>query len=117
LRYNAGKENYLYGYLFEWFENYKTGVFKREQIILQQVSRRAFSSYTLPLIQKYSSKNIEYYLKLDETRIVLFTRNMEAMLNLLPSKFDANSFFLKAEKTSFKEEADLIKLAQFLATI
>jgi hypothetical protein len=116
LRYNAEKDEYIYGYLFELFTNEKVGLYKRQQIILQE-AREAPNGYSVPVPPKYNQKNGEYYLKTDGNKVVPFPRNKKGLYAVLPVNENAISGFLKAEKISFKDEEDLLKLTRFLATL
>jgi len=116
LRYNSDKENYVYGYLFELYANEKVGVYKRQQIMLQE-AREAPNGYSLPVPPKYNQKSDEYYLKMDETKVIPFPKNKKTLVNLYPSSEKAIVAYLKAEKISFKDEGDMIKLTKFLATL
>ena len=116
LRYNAEKDEYVYGYLFEIFSNDKVGFYKREQITLQE-AREAPNGYSLPVPPKYNRKNEEYYLKMDAERVVPFPKSKKALLNLYASNEQKVSSYLKEEKISFKKEEDLLKLTKFLATL
>lgn len=116
MRFNAAKEDYVYGYLIELFANDKLGVYKREQISLQQ-GREAINSYSTPQPPKYNQKSPEYYIKLNAEKVIPFPKNKKELFDLFASKEDAISKFLKENKTSFKNEGDLIALTRFLSQL
>ncbi len=116
MRYNAQKDEYIFGYLFELFAQEKVAIYKREKVTFQ-AQREPVNGYSQPIPAKYNKNNPEYYIKIDESKVVPFPKNKKALQSLFPDKNEAISTYLKSEKISFKEEADLIKLTKFLATI
>lgn len=116
MRYNGEKDEYIYGYLFELFAQENFGIYKREKVSFQE-ARPAPNAYATAFPPKYTKKNPEFYLKLEETKVVPFPKSKKALLNLFPNKEGAISDYLKGETISFKEEGDLVKLTKFLATI
>lgn len=116
MRYNSQKEEYIYGYLFELYVKETFGIYKRERVSFQD-ERQPVNGYSLPTPPKFNKSNPEYYLKVDESKVVPFPKNKNALKDLFPNKEEAIANYLKNEKISFKDEADLIKLTQFLATI
>jgi hypothetical protein len=54
---------------------------------------------------------------MDETKVIPFPKNKKALISLFSNHEEKINAFLKSEKISFKHEADLIKLTQFLATL
>jgi hypothetical protein len=116
IRYNAGGENYVYGYLFELFTTENMGLYQRQQIVLQE-AREAANSYSTAIPAKYIKKSTEHYLMMGENKVMLFPKNKKALTSLFSGKEEKITDYLKSEKISFKEEEDLIKLTKFLATL
>lgn len=117
IRYNAGDENYVHGYLFELFATEKVGLYKREQVVLQE-AREAANSYATSVPPKYAKKSEEYFLKMNAEKVVPFPKNKKGLNNLYSGKSgESINAYLKSEKISFKNESDLIKLTKFLATL
>ncbi|WP_026978844.1 hypothetical protein [Flavobacterium tegetincola] len=116
MRFNSEKEDYIYGYLFELFSNEKMGLYKREQISLQE-GREATNSYSVAQPPKYNRKSAEYYIKLDAEKVIPFPKNKKALIGLYSNNEDAISKYLKENKTSFKNEGDLIALTRFLGSL
>ncbi|WP_396177844.1 hypothetical protein [Flavobacterium sp.] len=116
MRYNVEKEEYKYGYLFELYVKETFGIYKRERVTFQD-ERQPVNGYSLPTPPKYTKNSPEYYLKMDETKVIPFPKNKKALISLFSNNEEKINTFLKSEKISFKDEADLIKLTQFLATL
>lgn len=116
MRFNAEKEEYVYGYLFELFTNDAIGIYKREQISLLE-GREATNSYSVAQPPKYNRKSPEYYIKLNAEKTIPFPKNKKALIDLFSNNEDAVTNYLKQNRTSFKNEGDLIALTRFLATL
>lgn len=117
MRYNASDENYVYGYLFELFATEKVGLYKREQVVLQE-AREAANSYATSVPPKYAKKSEEYFLKMNAEKVVPFPKNKKGLNNLYSGKSgESIKAYLKSEKISFKNQADLIKLTKFISTL
>ena len=116
VKYTSDTNQSVYGYLIELFGNDKVGVYRRERTLLRP-SRESNNSYAPRIAAYYDKVSPDYFLQLDENKIIPFPKNKKALLNLYPSKKDALSDYLKVNKTSFKNEADLVSLTKFLATL
>lgn len=116
LRYNAQKDEYIYGYLFELYVKEMFGIYKREKVSFQD-ERQPVNGYSLPTPPKYNKNSPEYYLKMNDSTVVPFPKNKKALKDLFPTKEEAIFNYLKSEKNSFKNEEDMIKLTKFLATL
>ncbi len=115
MRYNAQKDDYIYGYLMELYAKEMFGIYKRERVTFQD-ERQPVNGYAMPTPPKYNKNKPEYYLKMDESKVIPFPKSKKDLQNLFPTKKEVISNYLKDEKISFKEEEDLIKLTKFLAT-
>lgn len=114
LRFLTDKNETKFGYLINLFSQGNVAVYKREEIALLP-GREATNSYSLPIPPSYSVRNPEYYLKMDESKIIPFPKNKKGLLAVYPNKKEAISTYLKANKISFKKEQDMIELTRFLA--
>ena len=116
VKYTTESNENVYGYLIELFGNDKVGVYRRERTLLRP-ARESNNSYAPRLSAYYDKVSPDYYLQLDENKTIPFPKNKKALLNLYPSKKEALSDYLKANKISFKNEVDLVSLTKFLATL
>lgn len=108
----------VYGYLIELFPNPKDNVslLKREKIKLQKEKQatNGYSSYTPP---KYIKANPEYYLQLKNKEIIAFPKNKKGLIEIFKDKKSEIESFFKANNLSFKDEKDMAKITEFVATL
>lgn len=105
----------VYGYLIEMYADDNAGVYRRERTLLRP-ARESDNSYSPRVAAAYEKVSADYYLKLGD-KIAPFPKNKKALLELYPTQKDAVTNYLKENKTSFKNEADLVNLTKFLATL
>lgn len=116
LKYTSVDGENIYGYLVDVFSEGDKGLFKREKITIQQ-GREAVNSYSQSTPPKYSKKSAEYYLRMNAEKIVPFPLKKKDLLSAFPNNEDGINNFLKENKTSFKDESDLIELTKYLITL
>lgn len=104
------------GYMVERFSNDNASLLKRERITLipEKQPVNGYGSYVPPKFEKVAD---EYFIQLKDKNAVAFPKNKKKVIELFPSKKAEVEAYFKANKVSFKEEADMIKITQFIATL
>ena len=115
VNYTNSNNETVYGYLIELYLDDNAGIYRRERTLLRP-ARESDNSYSPRVPAYYDKVSADYYLKV-ENNIVPFPKNKKVLLDFYPTKKDALNDFLKANKISFKKEADLINLTKFLGTL
>jgi len=116
MRYKPESGEPVYGYLFELFIDNEFGLYKRERVTYQD-AKEPTNGYATATPPKYNKKSPEYLIKLNDSEVVPFPKNKKALIALFSGKEELISNYLKAEKISFKDEEDLLKLTKFLKTL
>jgi len=101
------------GFLLKVVDGQKS-MYKSEKIILIP-ERPSTTGYEIPKPAEYKKGKEIFYIKIEEKTIV-FPKNKKELLKTFPNKNKEISDFLKANKISFSNESDLIKLTKFLNT-
>lgn len=113
--YTTPKGESINGYLVELWTNEKSSFFRRDRIKLEEGREgNGYTGYTPP---KYTKAAEEYYIQLKDKEIVVFPKNKKALTELFKDKKSEIDTFLKANKLSFKDEKDMIKIAEFASTL
>lgn len=108
-----GKENF--GYLIE--QKSKNGVvlYKKERTLFipEKQPTNSYDVYSPPKLDKLSPEYVLDY----KGNINSFPKNKKGLVSLIPEKKQAIETYLKQNKVSFKDESDIIKLAEFLGSL
>ncbi len=104
------------GYLVERFSQNDVSLLKREKIILipEKQPVNGYGAYAPP---KYERSDDEYFLQLKDKKVIAFPKNKKKVIEIFPSKKTEIEDYFKSNKLSFKEEADMIRITQFIATL
>jgi len=101
------------GFLLRVVDGEKS-LYKSEKIILIP-ERPSKTGYETPKPAEYKKSKEVFYIKIgEETKV--FPKNKKELLETFPNQNKEISDFLKANRTSFSNESDLIKLTKFLNT-
>jgi hypothetical protein len=113
--YKTEKGELINGYLNIVSDNAKVKIFKRERIYLQPGSS-SVNSYQTSKPASYKKAEDEFYVQLNGGEIVYFSGKKD-IANLIPGKSKEILEFIKKNKISMDEEADLQQLSGYLETI
>lgn len=104
------------GYLLEQVSENGISLLKREKIILipEKQPQNGYGTFSPA---KYERVADDYYLQLKEKNIVPFPKNKKKLQHLFTAQKDAIDAFFKTNDLSFKEEQDMVKITQFIATL
>jgi hypothetical protein len=111
--YTDRKNKLAYGYLIEVYEKGDLALFKKENINFVE-EKPAKTSLEVTMPARYSKGGDVYYLK-NKGVITEFPDGKKALVKTFPEKKAAIESFIKDNKVSFDEEADLIRIIDFLA--
>lgn len=103
------------GYLIEMHQKNDFGLFKKENINLNE-EKIAKTSLEQNMPAKYYKSEDFYFLK-SKDKIVEFPSNKKRLSKIFPEKKEAIETFVKENKIDFNKETDKIKLIDFLSTI
>lgn len=104
------------GYLFSLFSNNNVELLKRDKIVLQK-AKEADNSYDMSVPPKYVKAKTEYLIKLNVDIFKEFPKGKKELIALYPAKKAEIETFLKENKVSFKEEKDMVKITEFIASL
>lgn len=114
LEYNA--DNVLKtGYLVELMKSDNVSLYKK--IRIKTTEKQEAKGYDKATPARYVKISPEFYIKIKENTIDYFPKNKKELLSLFPDSKEKIEGFLKENKTSFKNEEDLIKLTKFLGQL
>ena len=114
LEYNA--DNVLKtGYLVELFKSDNVALYKKMRI--KTTEKQEAKGYDKATPARYVKISPEFYIKIKENTTDYFPKNKKELISLFPDSKEKIEGFLKENKTSFKNETDLIKLTEFLAQL
>lgn len=117
LEYTNSSDELVNGYLVELYSQNDVTLFRKDKIKLQ-AEKHSESSYGAAYSPpKYFKTKGEYYLQLKDGKTILMPKGKKQLQEILPAQKDAIATFFKANNYSFKEEADLIKIAEFVSTL
>lgn len=110
------KNEEVNGYLIEQVAENGVALLKREKIILipEKQPQNGYGTFSPA---KYERVTDDYYLQLKEKNIVPFPKNKKKLQQLFTTQKDAIDTFFESNELSFKEEQDMIKITQFIATL
>ncbi len=89
----------------------------KKEIILLSEAKTAKTSLEMNMPAKYQPQDPSYFLKTQNSEIVLFPKNKKALIKFYMDKKDIVETFLKDQKIDLKNEKDLIKTVSFLTTL
>lgn len=104
------------GYLLEKASNNGVSLLVKEKIILipEKQSNNGYGTYSPP---KFNDGGKNYYLEMKDKSVVAFPKNKKKLAEILTGKEAEVANFLKSNKISFKDEQDMIKVVNFIATL
>lgn len=110
------KDLYQKGYLILKTNNNKVNFYKRNSVTLVPYKAPS-NSYSEPKPEHFRRDNDIYFIGLADGNIVEMPTKKKELLKMFPNKEKEIEAFLKSNKTSFKEENDLIVLVNYLDTL
>lgn len=113
--YTDSKGINTYSYLYEIANNTKSKVFLKKQVILTP-EKEPISSYDSYVPAKYNKAIDEYYFEIND-QIKFMPKSKKDLIAMFPNKKSEIQAYLKQNKVSFKDESDIIKLAEFLGSL
>ena len=127
IKFISTNEHYIYssyklneltqkGYLLSLTKNKKNNLYLKKNIILVPF-KEAINSYDQPKPAHYRKDSDAYLIGLVDGNIVEMPSKKKELLKMFPNKEKEIETFLKSNKTSFKEEKDLILLVNYLDTL
>lgn len=113
-QYTDGSNKFHYGYLIEMYKKDDYTLFKKENIAFVE-EKVAKTSLETSMPAKYNKSENTYFLKNKDLGIYEFPDGKKALIKLFPDKKQAIEAFVKENKIAFDEEADMIKIINFIA--
>lgn len=113
--YTNTKNQLTYGYLIALYEKNNMALFQKENIDYYQ-GKRAKTSLEKDMPARYTKTDDSYFLKINETTAE-FPGGKKDLVKLFPAKKSEIETWIKANKVSFNDRADMIKIIDFLATL
>lgn len=110
------KGDYHKGYFFSLAQKNKIELLKKDRIILQK-AKEADNSYSIPEPPKYVKAKSEYYIKCGDNKLIDFPKSKKEVIALYPSNKTEIEAYFKENKVSFKDENDMVKITNFIATL
>ena len=104
------------GYLIELYQKANYALYKREWVSFYE-GKKAKTSLEKDMSARYIKENNYFYLKDTNGNITEFPESKKQLIKLFPVKKEAIETFVKENKISFDEDADRIKIIDFLATL
>ncbi len=103
------------GYLNLISNNSQVKIYERLRIFLQPETdtKSGYEAYKPPMYKKASTK---YFIKIKDNKIVQFNKKKE-LFELFPGKEKQINEYIKSNKISFSDVADLSKLGTYLDTL
>lgn len=102
------------GYLIWLCEKNDFTLFKKQNVVYTD-EKIATTSFDRNLPAKFDREKDSFYFKNKNQGIIEFPTSKKGLLKLFPDKKDALEAFIKENNIDFKNEADLIRVAGFLA--
>ena len=110
------KETNIYGYLLQLYAKNNVTLYRRDKIIFQKAIE-ARTTYQQATPAKFVKTNPEYYLSLKNETAIALPKNKKEFQDLLPSKKEEISTYLKNNNFSIKDEKSIIEMAKFLLSL
>ncbi len=114
--YTDVKGSNVQGYLIEKATKNNVTLLKKEKILLMP-ERHPVNGYENYVPPKFERVDDEFYLQLKNKSIVSFPKSKKKLQELFPNQKTEIETYLKANDLSFKKENDMIKIAEFVATL
>jgi hypothetical protein len=111
---NRGK--FVNGYLVDFYTKDPVTLFKKENVAFYE-EKIAKTSLETSMPAKFIKTDDSYYFTTKEHGIVEFPESKKQLIKLFPDKKTEIETFLKATKISFNDDADRIKIIDFIATL
>lgn len=113
--YTNTKKQLTYGYLIELYKKNNLVLFQKENIDYYE-GKRAKTSLEKDMPARYSKTDDTYFLKINEATAE-FPNGKKDLIKLFPDKKPEIETWLKANKVSFGDRADMVRIVDFLATL
>ncbi|HMI08246.1 MAG TPA: hypothetical protein VK528_11910 [Flavobacterium sp.] len=112
--YTNTKNKLYYGYLINLYEKNGYGLFQKENINFYE-GKKARTTLEKDMPSRYSKTDDTYFFKNKELGISEFPDGKKDLIKLFPDKKAAIEAFVKENKIDFDQQADMIKIIDFLA--
>lgn len=113
--YTSAKGENINGYLVEIWSDGSNSFLRRDKIKVEDA--REGNGYTGYIPAKFVKATPEYFIQLKDKDVVIFPKNKKAITEMFSSKKGEVDAFFKSNKVSWKSEDDMVKIAQFIATL
>lgn len=104
------------GYFFSLFDKNNVELLKKDRVVVQK-AKESDNSYGVSEPSKYIKAKLEYYIKRNDGSVMEFPKGKKELIALYPAKKAEIEAFLKENKVSFKEEKDMVKITEFIASL
>jgi hypothetical protein len=113
--YTNTKGKLTYGYLIELYEKNNIVLFQKENINFYE-GKKAKTSLEKDMPSRYAKTDDSFFLKVKDMTSE-FPGGKKDLVKLFPDKKTDIETWLKANKVSFSDRADMVKIVDFLATL
>jgi hypothetical protein len=113
--YTNSRGKFVNGYLVDFYTVGTITLFKKENVVFYE-EKIAKTSLERSMPAKFIKSDDSYYFTTKEHGIVEFPESKKQLIKLFPNKKTEIETFLKATKISFNDDADRIKIIDFIAT-
>lgn len=105
-----------YGYLIDFYRKGGIVLYMKENIDFYE-EKKAKTSLERDMPARYTKADDSYFLKVKEAAITEFPGGKKDLIKLFPDKKTEIETWLKANKVSFGDRADMVRIVDFLATL
>ncbi|HOZ74101.1 MAG TPA: hypothetical protein PLS51_08835 [Flavobacterium sp.] len=105
-----------YGYLIDFYRKGGVVLYMKENIDFYE-AKKAKTSLERDIQARYTKTDDSYFLKIKEAAIAEFPNGKKDLIKLFPDKKPEIETWLKANKVSFGDRADMVRIVDFLATL
>jgi len=113
LAYMNGKNKLTYGYLIEVYQKNHFTLFQKENIDFYE-GKKAKTSLERDMPSRFTKTDDTYFLKIKDATISEFPDGKKELVKLFPNKKVEIETWLKDNKVSFDNTADMVKIIDFL---
>jgi hypothetical protein len=113
--YTNTKNQLTYGYLIALYEKDNIALFQKENINYYE-GKKAKTSLEKDMPSRYTKTDDSYFLRVKDATAE-FPGGKKDLIKLFPDKKSEIETWIKANKVSFSDRADMIKIVDFLATL
>ena len=114
--YTNPKNKLTYGYLIELHEKNGYALYTKENIDFYE-EKKARTSLEKDMPARFAKAEDTYFLKNKDKGVSEFPDGKKGLLKLFPEKKTKIETFVKDNKISFSDRADMIRIVDFLATL